>query len=74
MLPIIERKALASAGLTLLSIRDASHTYRPTSAEVGLMMVNLRPKVPTPLATSTPFLLHIKLNFSTGLERYREEK
>lgn len=71
-IPIIKRKALASAGLTLLSSRDASHTYRPTSAVVGLTMVRRRPKEPTPLATSTPFLLHTKLSLSTGLERKKQ--
>lgn len=71
-IPIIERKALASAGLTLLSSREASHMYRPTSAVVGLTMVRRRPKEPTPLATSTPFLLHTKFSFSTGLEREKQ--
>lgn len=71
-IPIIERKALASAGLTLLSSSEASHTYSPMSTVVGLTMVRRRPKEPTPLATSTPFLLHTKLSLSTGLARERK--
>lgn len=73
-LPVMERKALASAGFTLLSKSEASHTYMPTSALVGLVMVKRRPKEPTPLATSTPFLRHTKLSLSTGLWRTTVQK
>lgn len=68
---MIERKAFALAGSSVLSLRFASQKYIPTSAEVGLAIVSRLPKLLMPLVIFTPFLFQVTLSFSRGLPRFK---
>lgn len=66
-LPMMDRKACALAGAEGSPLRAASQTYAPVSEDVGLLMVSCLPKLWSPLAMVTPFLLQVTLSSSAGL-------
>ncbi len=71
LLPITVRCALASTGLAVLLLSDASQTYNPASEEVGAGIMSRRP-----LASRRPSRFHDTTRMSTGLrgEERTEEK
>ncbi len=67
VLPSTERYALASVLFWLLFLNAASHTYRPTSTEVGLLMTSLRPNESTPAVSLTPLRFQNTCSLSRDL-------
>lgn len=61
-LPITVMCALASTGLAVLLLSNASQTYNPESEEVGARIMSRRP-----LASQRPSRFHDTTRLSTGL-------
>lgn len=71
-LPITVRCALASTGLAVLLLSNASQTYNPVSEKVGAGIMSRRP-----LASRRPSRFHDTMRLSTGLrgeDKKRDEE